>query len=135
MRMLASREWLIPGAPMAHLLIQIRHNLVLFEKPFFRRGRCVLKTAHHVGWSGKVSVFRMKPSRIASAFGGMALCALACALLWPHARQAAAMLAAQDDPVEISDIQLDSALRNDQAIFTNSIEAALAEGDADLAHS
>src|SRR3954452_7575760 len=77
----------------------------------------------------------MKSSRIASAFGGVALCALACALLWPHAREAAAMLAAQDDPVEISDIQLNSALRNDQTLFANSIEAALAEGDADLAHS
>jgi hypothetical protein len=77
----------------------------------------------------------MKPSRIGSAFGGMALCALACALLWPHARQAAAMLAAQDDPVEISDIQLKSAQRNDQTLFANNIEAALAEGDADLAHS
>jgi hypothetical protein len=77
----------------------------------------------------------MKPSRSGSAFGGMALCALACALLWPHARQAAAMLAAQDDPVEISDIQLKSALWNDQTLFANNIEAALAEGDADLAHS
>jgi hypothetical protein len=77
----------------------------------------------------------MKPSRIGSAFGGMALCALACALLWPHARQAAAMLAAQDDPVEISDIQLKSAQWNDQTLFANNIEAALAEGDADLAHS
>jgi hypothetical protein len=27
--------------------MQIRHNLVVREKPFFRRGRCVLKTAHH----------------------------------------------------------------------------------------
>jgi hypothetical protein len=49
---------LIPRAPNAHLLMQIRHNLVVPEKPFFRRGRCVLKAAHHfeeaetLGFSG-----------------------------------------------------------------------------------
>src|SRR5882757_3302269 len=34
-------------APAAHLLMQIRHNLVFPEKPFFRRGRCVLNAAHY----------------------------------------------------------------------------------------
>src|SRR3982074_3299013 len=27
--------------------MQIRHNLVVLEKPFFRRGCCVLRAAHH----------------------------------------------------------------------------------------
>jgi hypothetical protein len=46
------RVQLIPSAPIAHLLMQIRHNLVVPEKPFFRRGCCVLKTAHHFEESG-----------------------------------------------------------------------------------
>src|SRR3954454_431627 len=31
-----------------NLPMQIRHNLGVWEKPFFRRGSCVLKTAHHL---------------------------------------------------------------------------------------
>ena len=65
----------------------------------------------------------------------MTVCAVACALLWPHARDAGAILAAQDDPAELSDIQLDSALRNNQAVVAENIEAALAANDADLANS
>ncbi len=65
----------------------------------------------------------------------MTVCAVACALLWPHARDAGAILAAQDDPAELSDIQLDSALRNNQAVVAENIEAALAANDADLAGS
>jgi hypothetical protein len=65
----------------------------------------------------------------------MTLCAVACALLWPHARDAGAILAAQDDPAQLSDIQLDSALRNNQAMVADNIEAALAANDADLAGS
>jgi hypothetical protein len=65
----------------------------------------------------------------------MTLCAVACALLWPHARDAGAILAAQDDPAQLADIQLDSALRNNQAMVAENIEAALAANDADLAGS
>jgi len=65
----------------------------------------------------------------------MTLCAVACVLLWPHARDAGAILAAQDDPAQLSDIQLDSALRNNQAMVAENIEAALAANDADLANS
>jgi len=65
----------------------------------------------------------------------MALSVAVCAALWPHAREATAILAAQDDPVELSDIQLDSALRNNQAVVAENIEAALAANDADLANS
>src|SRR5467141_1895939 len=77
----------------------------------------------------------MKRPRIGSAFAGMTVCAVACALLWPHARDAVAILAAQDDPAQLSDIQLDSALRNNQAMVAENIEAALAANDADLAGS
>ena len=68
----------------------------------------------------------MKRPRIGSALACMTVCAVACALLWPHARDAGAILAAQDDPAELSDIQLDSALRNNQAVVAENIEAALA---------
>jgi hypothetical protein len=77
----------------------------------------------------------MKRSRIGSALAGMAVCAAACAVSWPHAREAGAILAAQDDPAELSDLQLNSALRNNQAVVEQNIEAALAAGDADLAGS
>src|SRR5258708_22506170 len=77
----------------------------------------------------------MKRSRIGLALAGMVGCAAACALLWPHAREAAAILSAQDDPAELADLQLDSALRNNQAVVQQNIEAALAAGDADLADS
>jgi hypothetical protein len=61
------------------------------------------------------------------------------AALWPHAHQAGAVLAAQDDPVKLSDLQFDSAMWNNQARtsqeITQNIEAALASRDADLANS
>jgi hypothetical protein len=77
----------------------------------------------------------MKRWRIGSALAATALCAVACTLLWPQARDAAAVLAAQDDPAELSDLQLNSVLRNDTAAIADNIEAALAAGDADLAGS
>ena len=77
----------------------------------------------------------MKRSRIGLGLAGTAVCAVACALLWPHARDAAAILAAQDDPAELADIQLNSALRNNKAVVEQKIEAALAANDADLAGS
>jgi hypothetical protein len=77
----------------------------------------------------------MKRLRIGSALAGTAVCALACALLWPHARDAGAKLAAQDDPAELADLQLNSALRKNAAVIAGNIEAALTAGDADLADS
>jgi len=70
----------------------------------------------------------------------MALSVAMFAALWPHAHSAGAVLAAQDDPAELSDLQLDSPARNDQAqineaIVAQNIEAALASQDADLANS
>ena len=85
--------------------------------------------------SENIGFFGMKRLRIGSALAGTAAGARACALLWPHARDAGAVLAAQDDPAEFSDIQLNSALRNNADVLTQNIEAALAAGDADLAGS
>jgi hypothetical protein len=73
--------------------------------------------------------------QIGSALAGTAVCALACALLWPRARDAGAVLAAQDDPVALSDIQLNSALQNNGTVVSENIGAALAANDADLANS
>ena len=82
----------------------------------------------------------MKRGRIGSAFACMALSATMLGALWPHAHRAAAVLAAQDDPAELSDLQLGSAVRNNQAqinetIVAQNIEAALTSQDADLANS
>jgi hypothetical protein len=77
----------------------------------------------------------MKMLRIGSAVTGMAVCAVTCAVLWPHARDSGAILAARDDPAELADVQLNSALRNNQAVIEQNIEAALAANDADLAAS
>jgi hypothetical protein len=73
--------------------------------------------------------------RIGAAMTGMAGCAVACALLWPHARDAGAILAAQEDPAQLSDILTNSALRNSPDFVTQNVEAALAADDADLANS
>src|SRR5476649_2361111 len=81
----------------------------------------------------------MKRLRIGLGLAGTlvatALCTVALALSWPHARDAGAMLAAQDDPAVLSDLELNSALRNNSAVIADNIEAALAAGDADLAAS
>lgn len=77
----------------------------------------------------------MKRLQLGLAVVGMAVSAAACVALWPHARDAAAILAAQDDPAVLSDLQLNSALRNNPAVLAENVEAALAAGDADLAGS
>ena len=57
--------------------------------------------------------------------------------LLPHAHEAVSILAAQDDPAELSDLQVNSALRNKKSInvVTEQIEAALAAHDTGLASS
>src|SRR3954469_5210345 len=77
----------------------------------------------------------MRRLRLGSTLAGMALSVAVCAALWPHAREATAILAAQDDPATLSDIHINSALRSNQALVVENIEAALAEGDSDLANS
>ncbi|WP_441230098.1 hypothetical protein AB7828_10455 [Tardiphaga sp. 215_C5_N2_1] len=73
--------------------------------------------------------------RLDTALTGVAVCATAGLLLLPHARDAGAVLAAQDDPVALADAQLSSALRKDPAVLARNIEEALAAKDADLAKS
>jgi hypothetical protein len=77
----------------------------------------------------------MKRARLSLAVAGMAVSVAVGAALWPHARDAFAMLAAQDEPAQLADVQIGSALRNNQALIDENIEAALAAGDADLAGS
>src|ERR1700735_4075597 len=77
----------------------------------------------------------MKRLRLDLAVGGMAVSVAVCFALWPHARDAGAILAAQNDPVALSDLQLNSALRNSRGVVEQNIEAALAANDADLASS
>src|SRR5262245_5525311 len=77
----------------------------------------------------------MKRRRISSALVGLVASAAVCAALWPHTRDAGAIVLAQDDPAELSDVQISSALRNNRALLTEQTEAALAAGDADLAGS
>src|SRR5580704_16441323 len=76
----------------------------------------------------------MTRARLATALVGLAAFAIACAMLWPHARESLGLLLAQDDPAELADLRLNSALRNSEKIDGN-IEAALAADDADLAES
>jgi hypothetical protein len=77
----------------------------------------------------------MNRSRIAWALAVMTVSGIALADLWPRASESYAILAAQDDPAALSDVQLSSALRNSQTAITDNIEAALAANDADLAGS
>ena len=77
----------------------------------------------------------MNRSRIDPALTGLAACAVACTLLWPNAHEAGSILAAQDDPAALSELQLNSALRNNQTLIAGNIEAALAVHDAGLASS
>ena len=77
----------------------------------------------------------MKRLRLIPAVAYMVASAAVGAALWPHARDAVAILAAQDEPAQLADIGINSALRNNPALVEQNIEAALAAGDADLANS
>jgi hypothetical protein len=82
----------------------------------------------------------MRRRRISSALVGIAASAAVCAALWPHAREATAVVLAQDDPAELSDVRINSVLQKNQvqknqSMVAEQIEAALAAGDADLANS
>jgi hypothetical protein len=77
----------------------------------------------------------MRRLRIGLALTGMAVCVATLALVAPRARDAFAILAAQDDPADLADLQVNSAMRNNRALVADNIEAALKEGDADLAAS
>jgi hypothetical protein len=73
--------------------------------------------------------------RIVLALAGMAVCVTVFAQVAPHARDAFAILAAQDDPADLADLQVNSAMRNDPALVSDQIEAALKAEDADLGAS
>ena len=77
----------------------------------------------------------MKQVKLGLAVVGMATSIAVGAALWPHARDAGAILAAQDDPAKLTDLRLNSALRNGPALVAENIEAALSAGDSDLAAS
>ena len=65
----------------------------------------------------------------------MAACSYLLAQVAPHAHEAAAILAAQDDPAALSELRLDGLLRQNEGLVQDNIEAALAAGDAELADS
>ncbi len=77
----------------------------------------------------------MKWLRISTALTGIAACSFMLAQVAPHAREAGAILAAQDDPAALSELKLDALLRQNDRLVQDNIEAALAAGDADLADS
>jgi hypothetical protein len=77
----------------------------------------------------------MKWLRISSALTGIAACSLVLAQVAPHAREAGAILAAQDDPAALFELKLDAALAHNDRLVQDNIEAALSAGDADLADS
>jgi hypothetical protein len=122
-------------APATDFVLQIRHNPGVPEKPFFRRGGCVGKAAHYFSRGRGDSRFLMKRPRISRALVAIAVSSAALAVVWPHARESGAMLAAQDDPAKLSDIRVNSVLQGSQNIVADQIEAALAGHDAGLAQS
>src|ERR1700744_4173565 len=69
------------------------------------------------------------------AVAGMAASAAMGAAVWPHARDAGAVLAARHDPAALADLKVDAVLRGNPTLISDNIEAALAAGDADLAAS
>lgn len=78
----------------------------------------------------------MKPARrIGLTLAGAVASAVVFAVVWPHARDAAALLRAQDDPAQLSDLRVDSALRHNDAIIGEGVAQALEANDADLASS
>ncbi|WGD55789.1 hypothetical protein QA641_19020 [Bradyrhizobium sp. CB1650] len=77
----------------------------------------------------------MRWLRISTALTGIAACSFMLVQVVPHAREAGAILAAQNDPAVLSELKLDDVLRQNQRLVQDNIEAALAAGDADLANS
>ncbi|UFZ06585.1 hypothetical protein LQG66_09920 [Bradyrhizobium ontarionense] len=77
----------------------------------------------------------MIPRRINRALAGLAFSAALGAALWPHAHRAGAVIAAQEDPAQLSELQITSVVQNDPARIARGIADALAAGDPDLADS
>ncbi|ABD88689.1 hypothetical protein [Rhodopseudomonas palustris] len=70
-----------------------------------------------------------------SALAGTAICVAALLVAWPSAQHAGALLDAQDDPAQLADVQISSALRQAPSLIEQNIESALAQNDSDLAQS
>jgi len=77
----------------------------------------------------------MQRRRIGLALASAMASGAALAMVWGQAREAALALAAQNDPAELSDVQLRSALRNNQNIVADQIKTALVAHDVGLAQS
>jgi hypothetical protein len=77
----------------------------------------------------------MKWLRIGTALTGFVACSFVLVQVAPHAREAGAVLAVQDNPAELSELKLDSLLGKNTSLVRDNIEAALAAHDADLANS
>lgn len=70
--------------------------------------------------------------KVALCAGFTAAFAAGGAMLWPQARLAAALFAAHDDPAALSDLTLSA---TGMVVSAADIDAALADGDVDLARS
>lgn len=105
-------------------ILKNRHNLVARRR--------LIKSSHVVWEPGA----RMKSTvQVVAGLACIAAFAAALAFTWPEARDATAILMAQDDSIALSDAQMASAIRRDPALLDREIAAALQTGDADLAQS
>src|ERR1700742_2904758 len=77
----------------------------------------------------------MRLRGVSLALVGVAICGALLAAVGPRAREAGRTLAAQDDPAALADLQINSTMRNNPALVATNVEAALKNGDADLADS
>ncbi|WP_257166674.1 hypothetical protein [Bradyrhizobium sp. SRS-191] len=73
--------------------------------------------------------------RLNLAVTGLAVSAAIGVALWPHAQASLAVVAAQDDPANLSELQVAFMLRADPVLIARNIDDALAAGDPDLAES
>src|SRR5215475_6267446 len=71
-----------------------------------RKWHTILMVAKRTGFSA------MGRAKLGLAALSMVVSAAVTAMLWPNARDALAVLAVQDDPAALADLQLNSALRN-----------------------
>jgi hypothetical protein len=77
----------------------------------------------------------MRMLRWAASFACLGACVAGLALVWPNARDAAAILLSQDDPALLSQLQIAKAVTADPKLVEREIVAALKDGDVDLAQS
>src|SRR5436190_8977466 len=105
------------------------------RKALLSSGRLCHENGIPSGGERKDRFLAMKRAKLVLAVVCMAVSAAVTAAQWPNARDALAVLAAQDDPAALADIRLNSALRNSPLLIHDNISAALDAGDADLAGS